>query len=370
MKNFVRLLAFLAVVGWAGNASAVDWNWKGDIMYRYQVNDEEGVSHNRDYHLMRVRVGAFPWISEELSAGVELSTAGDKPVSRMQVLGDGFTSKSFNLNQAYIDFHPAAYGLDGKLNVVAGKRDVAQSIIRVNDLVWDNDLTLEGLTLQYGKNGKKQLAGINAVAGYYFIDEVNDSESDPFFWVSQLAFSGSSNDLSYLVGAGYYNFQNIGGKSVDGWAYNDGLYNNTGTDSMMTYDYDVLEVFANAGTEIAGSMPVKLYGQYAVNIADGIDDDTNAWLLGATIGKAKKTGQWELDANYCTIEKDAILGAFTDGTRYSGGTDGKGFEVGGKYMMAQNLTVALKYYNHEKGVDVEESDNRVDIWQGDMIVRF
>ena len=186
MKNFFMLLVFFSVAGSVIDALAVDWNWKGDVMYRYQIDNPETKDNNRDSHRLRVRVGGFPTISDVLSAGIELSTGGSNPVSRMQVLGEGFTAKSFKLNQAYIDFHPMAYGLDGHVDIIFGKRAVNESIIRVNDLLWDADLTMEGISLHYGKDGRKHPAGLSAVLGYYLIDESGDIENDPAFWVSQL----------------------------------------------------------------------------------------------------------------------------------------------------------------------------------------
>jgi len=62
-----------------------------------------------------------------------------------------------------------------------------------------------------------------------------------------------------------------------------------------------------------------------------------------------------------------VLGAYTDSDRWGGGTDGSGFEVGGKYHLVQNMTVGLKYLNHERGID---SDISREIWQADMVVKF
>ncbi|WP_287373595.1 putative porin [Prosthecochloris sp.] len=375
MKNFFMLLVFFSVAGSVSDALAVDWNWKGDVMYRYQIDNPETKDNNRDSHRLRVRIGGFPAISDVLSAGIELSTGGSNPVSRMQVLGEGFTAKSFKLNQAYIDFHPMAYGLDGHVDIIFGKRAVNESIIRVNDLLWDADLTMEGISLHYGKDGRKHPAGLSAVLGYYLIDESGDIENDPAFWVSQLAWNGKVDNNNFMIGAGFYNYLNIAGANVSGWAYKDKLFNNSGTGSgtpaaTLKYDYDVLEIFMHFDAGLTGKVPLKVYGQCAINVAEDVDEENKAYLFGAKLGKATKPGRWEIDANYCYIEKDALLGAFTDGTRFGGGTDGKGFELGGKYLLVKNLMVSLKYYNHDQGVGSEEAGEGLDIWQADLVVKF
>ncbi len=367
MKKFLALFAFLLVSGWS-NAQAVDWNWKGDVRYRYESKIKEDADNSRDRHRLRVRLGVYPWITEELTAGVQFSTAGaGDPVSRNQTLGNGFTAKDLNLNQAFIDYHPMF--LDGEANFIFGKREVKQTLIRVNDLVWDSDLTLEGMTFHFGKDGKKQRSGLNAVAGYYFINEIKKSEDDPFFWAAQLAYTGKAGDLGFMLGAGYYDYENIEG-GADGvlgkWADGEGFFGNSNTAGTYDFDYNIFEVFANVGGKF-DSLPWKLYGQYAVNVADDIDDDDKGYLVGFKLGKAKKVGQWELDANYSYIEKDAVVGAYTDSDRWGGGTDGEGFEVGGKYHLVQNMTVGVKYLGHEDGID---SDETLHVLQADMVVKF
>ena len=366
MKKFIALFAFLLVSGWS-TAEAVEWNWKGDVRYRYESKIKSTEENSRDRHRIRVRLGVYPWITEELTAGVQVSTAGGgDPVSRNQTLGDGFTAKDLNLNQAFIDYHPMFF--DGETNFIFGKREVKQTLIRVNDLVWDSDLTLEGMTFHFGKDGKKQRQGINAVAGYYFIDELSKSEDDPFFWAAQLAYTGQAGDLGFMLGAGYYDYQNIMGNddSVLG-DWTDGDYFGNSHNGVYDFDYNILELFANVGGKFDGGLPWKLYGQYAMNVAEDVDEDDKGYLVGFKLGKAKKVGQWELDANYSYIEKDAVVGAYTDSDRWGGGTDGQGFEVGAKYHFVQNMTVGAKYLRHEEGID---SGTNLHVLQADMVVKF
>lgn len=345
MKKFLALFAFLVAAGWT-NAEAVDWNWKGDLRYRYEAAHVEADDPDdyQERHRIRARLGVYPWINEELSAGVQLVTSG-KATSNNETFGDDFAGDSMYLREAYINYHPMDYGFDGKVNFILGKREVKQTLVRENDLLWDSDLALEGMTLQYGKDGKKQLAGLTAVAGYYFVEE-NDYDEDRFLVVSQLAYNGeASSSVKYQAGVGYYNYQD-----------------------METTDYDILEFFGDFGGKFGDGLPWKIYGQYAVNTANDIEDEDQGYLVGAKIGKAKKVGQWELDANYSRLEEFAVNPDFTDSDRADGGTNVEGFEVGGTYHLVQNMTLGLKYLTGTADYNGDKDD--VKIWQADMVVKF
>ncbi len=345
MKKFLALFAFLVAAGWT-NAEAADWNWKGDLRYRYEAAMEDDVNADdyQEHHRIRVRLGVYPWINEELSAGIQMATKSG-PTSNNLTLGDGFKADEVYFRQAYINYHPMGYGLDGKVNFIFGKREVKQTLVRENDLLWDSDLALEGITMQYGKDGGTQLAGLTAVAGYYFVEE-NDYDEDRFLVVSQLAYNGeASSSVKYQAGVGYYNYQD-----------------------MVDTDYDILEFFGDFGGKFGDGLPWKIYGQYAVNTANDIEDEDQGYLVGAKIGKAKKVGQWELDANYSRLEEHAVNPDFTDSDRAAGKTNLEGFEVGGKYHLVQNMTLGLKYLDGIADYNGDKDD--VKIWQADMVVKF
>ncbi len=70
--------------------------------------------------------------------------------SRNETLNGIFLADAVYLNEYFINYHPTAF--NGNVNVILGKRAIANSLIVINDLVWDSDLTIEGATLQYGKD--------------------------------------------------------------------------------------------------------------------------------------------------------------------------------------------------------------------------
>ncbi len=381
MKKVALLVGLAAALGF-NNAEAIDWNWKGDIRYRYEstfkdtdANDDE---HSRDRHRMRVRVGVYPWINEELSAGVQLSTGGNETTSRNETFDDAFISDDIKLNEAFIDYHPMF--LDGQVNVLLGKRDVAKTLVVMKDLVWDSDITLEGATLQYGKDADgKEKDGVNAVVGYYQLNEVSDKstdlpanrEQDGYLFAGQLAYKGEVSDFGYTLGAAYYDYVNFDYNNPSGTATYKPAFDYRGK------DFNIVELFASVGGPITETIPWKVYGQYAFNTASddnsrsdryNIDDSKrDAYLVGLQIGNAKNPGQWSLSGEYVSIERDAVT-VLTDSDRNgASSTDLEGFKLNATYHLVQNMTLGATYMNFNK-IDDDTTTNH--LFQADVVVKF
>ena len=387
MKKVALLVGLAAAFG-VNQAKAVDWNWAGDVRERheYQLLDKstQSTTPGMDRNRLRVRIGAYPVINDELSAGVQLSsdtdnTSASNTISRNQNFGNVFLPKNIFLNEEFVNYHPKAYCLDGKLNVLIGKRDVSNTIIRVDNLVYSPDLTIEGATLQYGKdiNGKEK-DGVVLIAGYYFVNEAASSTVvSPVMYLGQGAYKGKINDVSYLLGAGYNVYRNLQNlATVDG-------NTTTSTASVPTSwahsGYDIAEIFGKVGGQLTPSLPWKVYGQYALNTADhasysSIDNSQrNAWLAGVTLGDAKKVGEWALDARYTSIQRDSVFPLVTDANRkVTDIVNVKGFELAGTYHLVQNLTIGARYYNYSNINDssVPAVNPQLHQLQLDALVKF
>ncbi len=398
MKKTLMFIALAGVCGYQ-NAHSAELNWSGDIRFRYESQQTEkttnAVDYARDRYRTRLRFGFDTWINEELSAGVKLAT-GDlgnalaETVSRNETYNDLFQPKSIYLNEAFINYHPVSYGLDGKVNVILGKRDVAKTLVRVDDLLYDGDLTIEGVTLQYGKDSEgKDKDGLMMVAGYYFLDERfnatnHSNENDPFMTVLQVAYKGELNDMNYMVGVGDNNFRNLNHFSfvtTDPAAGAASPLNYvkaaTYANSINVADRNVIELFGTLGGDLTETLPWKLYGQYAFNTSGDShgknieNGKRKAWLAGVTIGNAKQPGQWALDFNYNHIERDSVFPIFTDSDRKVGdwNTNTKGWELGATYHLVQNMTVGAKYYHYSQ-IDPVGGDPKLHTLQVDAVVKF
>ncbi len=380
MRKVALLVGLAAALGF-NNAQAVDLTWKGDVRYRYQsdLTDIPAVTgeHSRDRHRARVRLGVYSWINEELSAGVQIATAGSglETTSRNETLDDQFLADPVYFNEYFIDYHPAV--LNGDVNILLGKRAVANTLIVQNDLVWDSDLTFEGATVQYGKDASgKEKDGLSAVVGYYMLNElksVTTLEQDAYLFAGQLAYKGEVSDLNYQLGAGYYNYVNFDVANI--------VTTYSPAYSYIGKDFNIVEFFGSFGGQITETLPWQISGQYAFNTAKHADlvniDDAkrDSYLAEIKIGDAKQVGQWSLYGDYVRIEKDALT-VLTDSDRNMGAaTDLKGFKIGGVYHLVQNMTLGVNYFNF-KTIDnkatpaTDESATTRHILMADVVVKF
>ncbi|HWQ26413.1 MAG TPA: putative porin [Chlorobaculum sp.] len=379
MKKAMFFVALASALGFSA-AEAAELNWKGDVRYRYESqtkDDNVGTTedHSRDRHRSRMRLGVYPWINDELSAGVQISTGGLEPTSRNETFDDLFAADGIYMNEAFIDYHPMFF--NGDVNLLLGKRDVAKTLIVEKDLVWDSDLTFEGLTLQYGKDGDgKEKNGFSAVAGYYLLDEnssVTTKEQDPYMIVLQASYKGEISDLGYRIGAGYYDMVHLANYSVASTTVSKPL-----DASFNAYDFNMVEFFGSLGGDLTETLPWKMYGQYAFNTADhdrfsAIDDKKrDAYLVGLQVGNAKSPGQWSLGAEYVSIEDYAVSDITDSDRNNSSFTNLEGFKISAVYHLVQNMTIGMNYFNFKNKDDANATtaDDRQHLVQADVVVKF
>lgn len=358
--------------------STLPKNWtdyvtvKGDVRLRLEtINDDSkkdaaGEHYTRDRLRIRARLGAEAKL-DDLKAGIRISTGGSDPVSGNVTLGDGDQKKDIRLDLAYLDYALLAdesYGL----NVAGGKMNNPLINYGNDDLVWDSDLTPEGIAAK-GSFGNDRLTFL-ANAEWLFIKD-RDSQPNALAWIGQGAVEFAFiPEASLTLGASYSAFQNFKGYDVIDWENKNNSYGNStmkGTASGNTTN----KAWASEFTPIMGfgnldlfvwNIPVKVFGQALTN--PGADDNKNGYMCGLSLFKAKNPHTYEFGYSYANLEKDATPGMWTDSDRWGGGTDGKGSRFYGKYQLTKYLQFACTFFLDKKQIsdpNKEESYNRLQV---------
>lgn len=353
---------------------------KGDIRYRYETrNDDSRVNkekenYTRELNRVRARLGAEAKCSDALKAGIEFSTGQSDPVSGNQSLSDGFSKKDFKLNLAYLDYN--FFGDNpNEVHAIGGKMK-NPFITMPDDLVWDGDLTPEGVAVKSQLGGGFATLLVNG--GYLWIQERNtDNADDTLLYAAQAAAKLQfMPEVGLTVGASYYGFENMKGYDVLDWEAKNNSYGNSTmkgsvsgstTNKAWATEFTPVVYFAQLDLWMA-RVPVALFAQELSNgDADNFDQ---GHMYGASCGKAKNPKTWEIGYSYSKLEKDAVPGVFTDSDRWGGGTDGKGHKVYGKYQITKNVQAGATYFLDDKKISAGDKATDYARMQVDLVASF
>ncbi len=376
------MVASLAGSGFAQEAPKKSWAdalaFKGDLRYRYEAiqddskTDESGDTFTRERHRIRARLGAEAKLTDQLKAGLELSTGDADPISGNQTLGDGFAKKPFQLSLAYLDYAVFSEKTH-KLNAIAGKMK-NPFLTMPEDLMWDGDATPEGLALK-GQIGN-DAATLMVNAGSFWVQERSEDD-DLMLYAGQLAAKiNLPKDASLTLGAAAYAFQDIQGQDVVDWQDKNGSFGNSTIDGSVSGDttnkawtakFLPVVPFAKLDLAVAG-LPVSVFAQQVTNV--DADEEDQGYSAGLSLGKAKDPKSWEIGYSFSELEKDAVVGFLTDSDRWGGGTDGQSHRIYGKYQVLKNLQVAATYLTGEKKISAPAKTSDYDRLQIDLAVKF
>lgn len=307
---------------------------KGDFRYRYEAIDEDGRA-DRHRNRMRARVGLTGQVNENIAAGIQLASGGDSPTSTNQTLDDGFSTKDFGLDLAYVAWQAAP-----DTTILAGKMKNPVHRAGGNALLWDSDLNPEGLALKFSRD--QVFANVAAL----YVEERSGSD-DSFLLGAQAGFDTEfDSGYSLRVGAGYFAYTNTVGNApfYDG----DPLGNSVDANGNLINDYRQVELFAELGAAL-GELPVKIFADWVQN-TEASNFDT-AYAFGLELGKASAPGSWDLGWVYQDVESDAVIATFNNSDFGGGGTDVTGHIFTGTYAIAKNWSAGFTYFVNEIGED-------------------
>jgi len=113
-------------------------------------------------------------------------------------------------------------------------------------------------------------------------------------------------------------------------------------------------------------------GFFANNLDENgeIESGANAWMLSAALGNSMdmlKQGDWNVFAGYKYIQPDALPDGFNDSTFHLGGTNAKGYFVGGHYGLADRVYGSARWLSSE---EVYGAPFEIDVLQLELNTRF
>lgn len=376
---------------------------------------------------LRARLGMKAVISPEWTAGIRIGTGSDNnPVSTTQNLGGGFAKKDIWLDQGYLNWKPT-----DELTLTGGRFAnpfMSTDMLYSNDLNFDGVAAIfdHKLNRDWGVFGTVGAFPVDYTNDTTTSNGFDKEESDnKWLYGAQLGAKWAINSNNRLKGAlAYYRFDDIQGQRSSPcapWAGAPGCdtdgtraafmqkgnsvfllrditpnpANPTTTpqpqfvglasefnllDLNLVWDADLPQDFKlrsqgnyihNLGYD-EGDMRKRSEGQIVNNLNSNgeIESGANAWMVQFTLGNAldlKKQGDWNLFAGYKYIQPDALPDGFNDSSFHLGGTNAKGYILGGNYGLAKNVYATGRWMSTEA---VYGAPFDIDVLQLEINTRF
>jgi len=328
--------------GWAANVKV-----KGDLRYRHEIIDREHRAE-RERNRIRARLGVEGQPIDTVKVVLQLASGNDDPVSTNQTLDGGFSTKDIMLDLAYFTWTPEP--VEG-LAVSGGK--VKNPFFKPGDteLIWDGDLNPEGGAVTYATPG--DVSAFCNLGGFWVEERSGDADTGLFGAQTGVNVDLMDGALTLTTGLGYFDYAN-----TREWPPifdpTNSFGNSLENEGDYSEDYDEFEYFAQLGTKVAG-VPVAVFGDRVNNIA--AEESHQGYLYGLFVGKCKNPGSIAFRYNYRKIERDAVLGVFTDSDSGGGGTNHRGHEIGIDVQLAMNVTAGATYFKDRLDLKDDDQDN-------------
>jgi hypothetical protein len=195
-------------------------NADGGFDYDDPLESELNTTEDRDRLRGRLRLGVDAAITNSLTAGVRLTSGNLRdPVSTNQTLGNYGNRWDVNLDRAYLQWKGVDADGYGWLSAWGGR--FANPWLGT-DLVWDDDLSFEGVVATFRKNlaGGEDLFDLSSrdrtlfvTAGVFPLQEIERSSQDKWLFGAQIGTDLVFDNQDRLkLGVGYYDYQHVTGK--------------------------------------------------------------------------------------------------------------------------------------------------------------
>ena len=366
---------------------------KGNLpaeVYRSQTEspawspDLTNTQNDRNRLTLRARFGVNAKVSEDTAMGVRIATGstGSSPTSESQTLGTGFNRYTVGIDRAYLRWEPRQ-----DLKFEGGR--IANPFFG-SDLLWPDDLSLDGAAVSAEHNVANGAFAF-ATLGAFALEEFALTGKDKWLFGAQLGGDVAlGNHTKLRFAAAIYDFSHIEGiRETDPPPSGP----RAGTVAYQTSQYSTslrqrgntlinLNDPTNSGAPVWGLAskfrPINLTGQvlfsqfdptqvgvlidYVKNSAfdladirrragtDAVNDlanRTTGLQLRLTVGthRVAARGDWMAFAALRKFERDAWVDGLTNNDWHLGGTNYKGYGVGGAYAFDRNSTIGLRWYS-------------------------
>ncbi|MBI4995978.1 MAG: putative porin [Rhodocyclales bacterium] len=377
------------------------------------INVQDDYSQSR----LRLRLGVDFKLGGDVSGGARLATGStSNPVSTNQTMGQNGNRYTVTLDRAFLKYGSFPLPLLPSSGFGATMADVVAGRIAnpwlSTDLVWDEDLAFDGIAAILRPRLHDTALGVVTLGAFPLqdlgCDAIHGCSKDKRLYAGQFGFDYRPNDQQRLrAGLAYYEYQGI---TPEPDAFDDSIGTRTAPLGFRQKGNTSLPVFDAAGTANAlGILPaykqeapvadfklLNLTAVYETKLWDPLglvftadwvknigydrakveqrlgyeqEERTKGALASMQFGypKPRDRGDWNVSFGYKYLQRDAVLDSFTDSDFHLGGTNAKGWILGGTYGLARNTTFRMRWLTSNE-IDGPELAN--DVLQLDLNASF
>ena len=356
-----------------------------------------------DRHQLRIRarLSVVAKVNSEVEVGIGLATGNStNPVSTNSTLGDSLNKKNFLVDLSYLKWTPSSY-----FTLWGGR--FANPWFG-SDLVWDPDVNFDGIAFSFRPQLTSKVT-MFLTGGAFPIQEVEFSEKDKWLFAGQLGIQyRDEKHLSATLATAIYDFQNTVGKvntggidvstgkpiSLGDTDWTAPLFIQKGntlinidpsglqSNAKMAYAAEFRELNIGGALDLGFWDPLRVvlmadyvnnigYDSTWVNALTGHDvkKETQGYQFGITVGypDTREYGQWKVLANYKHLEADAVMDAFAESDFHLGGTNARGWIVGGDLGVGKNVWLSTRWLTTN---EISGPPLAVDVFQFNVHARF
>ena len=336
---------------------------KGDLRLRQEVIDTDNFStvagdKDKDRERYRFRYNINVDITDSILLETAISSGKYNPTSGNVSFKDDESIQDYFVDELKIDIADIKYSFDNSwLRVGKAKHHIYRPI--GTQLVWDNDIRLEGLNYGYKDSSNQIRLGVNRLhrekgnKGTY-AEDIN-------IFVAQYVNTQKFDGAKLNLGAAYYLYDGVKGPTNPYGSCKGNTDETVNGVDVYKNDYGIAEVFAELKLKDVMGMPFKTALILAYNTQ--ANDDNFGYDISAQLDMTKK---WKAAITYRDVQKDSVFGAHNDSDFSGGGTDSKGYYFKTKYKFAKNVDIA-GWWNWSKLGNSEIDYHRTQL---DVILKF
>lgn len=320
----------------------------GDFRYRHQSETQEP-KQERDLERFQARLGLNAQVEENLKATLRLMT-GSGATSGNQTLGDekapGMPRRTIGVDLAYFDYMAIK-----DLDFYGGKMPQPFIYAGKNQMLLDRDVTPEGLAAKYSVGIIEKELDFFVQGGAFWIrenydDQFGEEKTDNMLNGGQLGLLWKPDDWTVTVGYGSFAFTGLKDIPPTNITAN-GKANGNTLDINGNYptNFDIQQEFLEVKKKV-GTVDVTAYFERLENT------DADALNVAHTYGVQLGYKAWAFTWGYEEVQKDAVVGLFTDSDFGGGVTSSRGQVWSIAYKFTKKVTIQYTVYNNENAIDV------------------